>query len=139
MTALPVDTPTAALFEAVQKDDWRPWYRCRATGCSMHGTPKQVAEDRMIAHSLCLANSGIVKCTGTQFFLFDGVEEVRCGRFAITKLLKRRWQARQQVQKRKAEASAHDSAMRSCAWQRSAQLEDLANSLTGISPSAAGK
>ena len=78
MTALPVDTPTAALFEAVQKDDGRPWYRCRATGCSMHGTPKQVAEDRMIAHSLCLANSGIVKCTGTQFFLFDGVEEVRC-------------------------------------------------------------
>ena len=28
----------------------------------------------MIAHSLCLANSGIVKCTGTQFFLFDGEE-----------------------------------------------------------------
>ena len=54
----------------------------------MHENPKEVAEDRMIAHSLCLKNSGIVKCTGTQFFLFDGVEEVRCGRFAITKLLK---------------------------------------------------
>jgi hypothetical protein len=59
------------------------------------GATVLVAEDRMIAHSLCLPGCGVVKCTGTQFFLFDGEEEVRCGRLAITKLLKPRWQARQ--------------------------------------------
>ena len=92
----------------------------------------------MIAHSLCLSGYGVVKCTGTQFFLFDGEEEVRCGRLAITKMLKPRWEARQQNQKRKAQASGQESAMRSGARQRSAQIDDLANSMTGISPSAAG-
>ena len=58
----------------------------------MNYAPKQVFEDRMIAHCLCMPKTGIAKCTGTQFFVFDGVEEVRCGRFAITKLLKPRWQ-----------------------------------------------
>ena len=59
-------------------------------------------------------------------------------RFAIVKLLKPRWEARQQNQKRKAQASGQESAMRSGARQRSAQIDDLANSMTGFSPSAAG-
>ena len=138
MQDLPPDLPTAALFEAIEKVDGRPWFKCRAIGCAMNHSAKQVAEDRMITHSLCLSGYGVVKCTGTQFFLFDGEEEVRCGRLAITKLLKPRWEARQQNQKRKAEASAQESAMRSGARQRSAQIDDLANSMTGISPSAAG-
>ena len=78
MQDLPPDLPTAALFEAIEKVDGRPWFKCRAIGCAMNHSAKQVAEDRMIAHSLCLSGYGVVKCTGTQFFLFDGVEEVRC-------------------------------------------------------------
>jgi hypothetical protein len=128
MTELPADTSTAALFQAVERGDGNPWYKCRATGCTMNYAPKQVFEDRMIAHCLCMPKTGIAKCTGTQFFVFDGVEEVRCGRLAITKLLRPRFDARQQTQKRKAEASAQESAMRSGARQRSAQLDDLANS-----------
>ena len=104
----------------------------------MNYAPKQVFEDRMIAHCLCMPKTGIAKCTGTQFFVFDGVDEVRCGRLAITKLLRPRFDARQQTQKRKAAASAQESALRSGARQRSAQLDDLANSMAGISPSAAG-
>ena len=138
MTELPADTSTAALFQAVERGDGNPWYKCRATGCTMNYAPKQVFEDRMIAHCLCMPKTGIAKCTGTQFFVFDGVEEVRCGRLAITKLLRPRFDARQLTQKRKAEASAQESAMRSGARQRSAQIDDLANSMTGISPSAAG-
>ena len=139
MTELPADTSTAALFQAVERGDGNPWYKCRATGCTMNYAPKQVFEDRMIAHCLCMPKTGIAKCTGTQFFVFDGVEEVRCGRLAITKLLRPRFDARQQTQKRKAEASAQESAMRSGARQRSAQLDDLANSMAGISPSSNGR
>ena len=52
MQDLPPDLPTAALFEAIEKVDGRPWFRCRAIGCAMNHSAKQVAEDRMIAHSL---------------------------------------------------------------------------------------